>query len=184
MSPRRSGGSDRSPIRHSTADARGGQSLILLYSCHHRPVSAFQESDRTRISRRLRFLKIERGYLVWRDGRRGWAAPIGRMNPDGDATSKRASVRRHRRAQGGSPMRRSIRPTRASEQPRSAAAAALSASELRETGIAAAVCCSDWFGLIIWHAPLSVAAYLMRSQTNSVVRMAPPTDDGGVTSVS
>jgi hypothetical protein len=59
-----------------------------------------------------------RGYLVWRDGRRGWAAPIGRMNPDGDATSKRASVRRHRRAQGGSPMRRSIRPKRAAPKGR------------------------------------------------------------------
>ena len=59
-------------------------------------------------------------------------------------------------------MLRSIRPKRATEQPRSAAAAALSASELRETGIAAAVCCSDWFGLMICHAPLFVAPFRRR----------------------
>jgi hypothetical protein len=65
MGPRRSGGSDLSPARPSTADARGCQSLILLYFGHHRPVSAFHETDRTAISRRRRFPKIEEGAISY-----------------------------------------------------------------------------------------------------------------------
>jgi len=41
---------------------------------------------------------------------------------------------------------RTMTPTRAGERPSSAAAAALGDSERRKTRIAAAVCCSDWFG--------------------------------------